>query len=89
MEAKPFEILTNGGHFVKNHLKSTQKHPDFESSGFSLVGTIAKPIAKAQPFEIRPYKCLEFECFQISNGPISVPTVYLSDVNDKNPLLNN
>ena len=33
-EAEPFEIRTNGLHFVNNHLKSGQKHPDFQWSGF-------------------------------------------------------
>ena len=53
LEAQPFEIQTNGRHFVKNHLKSGQKHPDFEWSGFLMVGTIAIAIAKARPFENR------------------------------------
>ena len=48
-----FEILTNGCHFSKNHLKSTQKCLDFEWnfewSSFRMVGTIA--IAKACLFE--------------------------------------
>ena len=43
------EIRTNGCHFVKNHLKSGHTHPDFEWSGFQMVGAIA--IAKAQLFE--------------------------------------
>ena len=42
--------------FVKNHLKSRQKHPDFKWSGFQMVVTIAIAIVKAQPFEIRPSK---------------------------------
>ena len=37
--------------FIKNHLKSGQKRPDFEWSGFQLVGTIALAIAKARPCE--------------------------------------
>ena len=41
LEAQPFEIQTNGRHFIKNHLKSGQKSPDFEWSGFQMVGTIA------------------------------------------------
>ena len=32
-EAQPFEIRSNGRHFVKNHLKSKQKRPDFEWLG--------------------------------------------------------
>ena len=64
-EAQPFKIKTNGGHvgrhFVKNHLKSRHKHPDFEWSGLQMVGTIALAITKAVPFEnwtidIRPSK---------------------------------
>ena len=47
-EAQPFELRTNGHHFVKHHLKSGQKCPDFEWSSFQMVGTIA--IAKAWPF---------------------------------------
>ena len=39
-EAQAFEIRTNGRHFVKNHLKSGQKCPDFEWL-----------IAKARPFK--------------------------------------
>ena len=46
------EIWTNGSHFVESYLKSGQKCPDFEWSGFIMVGTIA--IAKAGPFEILP-----------------------------------
>ena len=46
-----FEIQTNGRHLVKNHLKSGQKCPDFEWSGFHMVGTIA--IAKARTLENR------------------------------------
>ena len=41
-------------HFVKKHLKSRQKHPDFELSGFQMVGIIAIAIAKAGQFEIQP-----------------------------------
>ena len=44
-EAQLFEVQTNRRHFVKNHLKSWQKYPDFEWSGFKMVGT--KAIAKA------------------------------------------
>ena len=40
-EAQPFEIWTNGRLFVKNHLKFGQKWPNFEWSGFWMVGTIA------------------------------------------------
>ena len=39
--------------YVKHHLKSGQKRPDFEWSGFRMVGTIAIAIAKAQPFKNR------------------------------------
>ena len=53
IQAQPFEILTNGRHFVKNHLKSGLKHPDFKWSGFWMVGTIAITIAKTQPFDNR------------------------------------
>ena len=45
IEAKPFEIWTNGCHFFKKHLKFREKRLDFEWSGFQMVGTIA--IAKA------------------------------------------
>ena len=61
LEAQSFEIRTNGRHFVINHFKSAQKCPDFEWSGFQMLGTIA--IAKAQPFEIRPSKSLDFWMF--------------------------
>ena len=36
-EAQPFEIWTIGHNFVKNYLKSGQKSPDFEWSGFQMV----------------------------------------------------
>ena len=48
---QPLEIRTNGRHFVKKHLKCGQKCPDFERSGFQMVGTITK--GKACPFENR------------------------------------
>ena len=63
MEAQPFEIRTIGRHFVKNHLKSGQKRPDFVWSGFRTVGTIATyyvTIAKARPFQIQPSKSSDF-----------------------------
>ena len=40
-EATPFEIRTNGCHFVKNNLKNGQKCPDFEWPGFLMVATLA------------------------------------------------
>ena len=57
---------------VKNHFKSKQKYPDFEWSGFQIVGTIAI----ARPFENQTignliFKKSIFECFRISTGPIS------------------
>ena len=45
-EAQPFEIHTNGCHFVKNHLKFGQKRPDCDWSGFLIVATIAITIAR-------------------------------------------
>ena len=36
------EIRTNGRHCVENHLKSRQKHQDFEWSGF-LMGRLQSP----------------------------------------------
>ena len=52
LEAWPFEIWTNGLHFVRNRLKSGQKHPDFEWSGFQIVSTEAIiVIVKAQPLK--------------------------------------
>ena len=44
------EIPTNGHYFVQNHLKSKQKHPDFEWSSFQMVGTIVIAIVIARPF---------------------------------------
>ena len=41
LKAQPFEIWKNGCHFVKNYLKSGQKHPDFKWSHFQMVRTIA------------------------------------------------
>ena len=55
-----------GGHFVKNHLKSGNKCPDFDWASFQMVGTITIAIAKTRPFEVRPSKNLDFNCFQIS-----------------------
>ena len=49
MEAQPFEIRTNDCHFVKYHLKSRQKHMDFEWFGFRMVGT--KAMAKLNHLE--------------------------------------
>ena len=49
LEAGPFEILTNGCHFVKNNLKSGQKHPDFQRFYFQMVKTVA--VALGRPFE--------------------------------------
>ena len=46
-EAQPFEIQTNGCHFVKKHLKSGQKCPDFDWSGFQMVGSLGLHIAIA------------------------------------------
>ena len=48
---QPFEIRTNGCHFIQNHLKFGQKCPDFEWSSFQMVGIIAMTIANTQPFE--------------------------------------
>ena len=76
-ESQPFEIWTNGSHFVKHHLNEIwTKTTNFEWSSFQMVGTIA--IAKAhhsktQSFEIRPSKSLDFKCFQILNGWTSYP----------------
>ena len=36
---------------AENHLESGQKCPDFEWSGFQMVGTIAIAIAKALQFK--------------------------------------
>ena len=53
LDTQQFEIQTNGCNFVKNHLKSRQKCPNFEWSSFRMDGTIAIAIAKARPFEKR------------------------------------
>ena len=55
LEAQPFEIRTNGWHFVKNHLKSGQKRPGSEWSGFQMVLTIAIAIAKVRPYAIQTF----------------------------------
>ena len=65
--AQPYEIWTNGCHFFKNYLKSRQKCPYFEWSGFRMVGTIAK----AKPFENWTIRNPTFECFWILNGTFS------------------
>ena len=70
-----------------NHLKSGQKCPDFEWSGFCMVGTIAIAIAKARtfktrPFEVQPSKSPDFRCFRISNVSVfqrvgfQIPTIF-------------
>ena len=51
-EALPFEIRTKDHHFVKNLLKSRQKCPDFERSGFQMDSAIAKGIAQASENQI-------------------------------------
>ena len=48
------EIWTNGRHLFKNHLKSGQKSPDLELSGFQMVGTVAIAEAKALPKKLKP-----------------------------------
>ena len=68
MEAQPFEIWTKGHRFVINHLKSWQKCPDFEWSGYQMVGIIA--IAKAWPFENWSIWNLIFK-----NSGFQIPTV--------------
>ena len=80
LEAQPFEIQTNGCHLIKTHLKSGQKSPDFEWSGFLMVGAIAIAIAKARHlktglFEIQPSKTgFQMVSFQI-------PTALLTAAN--------
>ena len=51
-----FEIRTNSRHFLQNILKSEQKCPYLELSGFQMVGTFA--IAEAQPkkAKARPFE---------------------------------
>ena len=41
-EAQHFEIRTNGRHFVKNHMKSGHKRPDFKWSSHCLSPPICK-----------------------------------------------
>ena len=49
----------NNGHLITGYIKKLeiyqnlngQRHPDFECSSFQMVGTVAKAIAKARPFE--------------------------------------
>ena len=48
---QPFEMQTNSRHFLKNHLKFGQKHPDCVWSSYQMFGTIANAKAKALPFE--------------------------------------
>ena len=71
-ESQPVEFQTNGRHYIKNHLKSGQKCPDFDLSGFQMVGTIAialpsknqtiwNPIFKKFGFQMFPvFKWLDF-----------------------------
>ena len=82
LEAQPFEICTYGRHFVKNHLKSGQKHLDFEWSSLWMVDTIAIAIAKAPPYETRTicnrtFKMSGFQMFQdFKKLDFLIPTVY-------------
>ena len=85
-EAQPFEIQTNGCHFVKKHFKCGQKGPDFEWSGFQMVGTVAMATNKARPFEyqtiwITDHMKSDLQKVWISNGQISVPHCTLIDCN--------
>ena len=71
LETPPFEIRTN-------HLKSGQKCPGFEWSGFQTVGTKDIAIAKARPFENGTIWKLDhlksnLQKVRISNGQISDP----------------
>ena len=58
LDAQPFGIQTNGCHFVKYHLKSGQKCPDFKWSSIQMVRTIA--ISKVL------HNCI-FSCFRFEN----------------------
>ena len=72
--------LDSSRHFVKNHLKSGQKCPHFEWSGFQMVGTIAIAIAKAQPDHLKSnlqkvwisnvsgFQLVGFQILTVSNG---------------------
>ena len=64
-EAQPFEIRTNGRHFVKNHLKSGQKRSDFEWL-----------IAKARPFETRTIWNATFKKSGFQMVGFQIPTVF-------------
>ena len=74
-KGQKFEILAIGYHFVRNHLKSGHKRPDFEWFGFRLVGTIAIAKAKAHPFEsnLRKVRISNVSGFQMVG--FQIPTV--------------
>ena len=67
--------LTNGHYFVKNHLKSGQKCPDFK-----WLGPNAIAMAKAKPFEKRTIsnptnRISNFSGFQMVG--FQIPTVFI------------
>ena len=54
-------MRTNGCHFVKHHVKTGPKCPDFKWSSFWIFGIIAISIAKALPFENRTIRNTTFK----------------------------
>ena len=80
LERHPFEIQTNSCHFVKKHLKSRQKHLDFEWSSFQMVGTIAVAISwifKIRLFKIQSSKKSRFWMFLDFELSIPIPQNYV------------
>ena len=66
-EAQPFKIRTNGSYFVRNHLKSRQKWPYFEWSGFLMFETIAIAIAAVRPCDKLNHLKDDLQKVQIAN----------------------
>ena len=72
----------------ENFLKSRQKCPDFEWSGFQLVGTIAIVIPKAPPFEIWKHSKSHLQKVQIKCQIVKfqIPAVFRLLLSSKNYL---
>ena len=79
LESQPFEIRTNGCHFVRNHLKSRQKVWILNYSVFEclrLQPQLKPNHLKTKPFEIWPWKSLDFKCFHISDPQCNIVVWY-------------
>ena len=86
-EAQPFEIQTNGCHFVKKTcLRSGQKSTDCEWSSFQMVGTKAIAIGKALLIEFQSSKSPDFKCIRISDSTVAKNFVSTIQMPDTSPI---